>query len=198
MKEQDKDNLHSNDRIIEEFDKLEHFKKVEERCRSASKARHANVKKHQDMDKNQAQKNTHKTKEKRGRNKKKSNFDKNSDNFCNLDKNSENRDSKYCKDEKEVSADNLREREFSTKSCKSTFNTNESKNNNNKASCYDMKNLKNKSCKDSKDVCENDDVNKYSRNKSYYNDRDKRCAKTDKTYNDNDCFDDGDFCDDTC
>ena len=194
MKEQDKDNLHCNDKVIEEFDKLEHFKKVEERCRSASKCRHANVKKHQDMDKCQAQNAMEKTKEKRGRNKLRSNFNKNSDKFCNLDKNSENNESKYLKDDKECSANAHKERSLSTKSCKSTFQGGERKLHENDASCYDLKNIKNQKCMDSKKVCENDDVNKYSKDKSYCKDNENRCEDTDKAFNDNDC-NDGDFCD---
>jgi hypothetical protein len=183
MKEQDKDNLHCNDRVIEEFDKLEHFKKVEERCRNASKARHANVKKHQDMDKCQAKNSGEKTKEKRGRNKLKSNFDKNSDKFCNVDKNCEDKESKYLKDGKELCNENLRERSLSCKSEKSTFSANNKKEcSDNRNSC-DLVNKKNKYCKDAKDVCENDDVNRYSKDKSYCKDKDYACLEKDGFFN---------------
>ncbi len=184
MKEQDKDNLHSNDRVIEEFDKLEHFKKVEERCRNASKARHANVKKHQDMDKCQAKNSGEKLKEKRGRKKLRSNLDKNSDKFCNLDKNCEERDSRYLKDEKECSANNLRERSLSCKSQKSTFSASDNKLSKKNKSNFDMINKKNKKCKDAKDVCTNDDEDRYTKGKSYNRDSEDACFEKDAFFND--------------
>jgi len=187
MKEQDKDNLHSNDRVIEEFDKLEHFKKVEERCRSASKARHANVKKHQDMDKCQAQKSGQKMQEKRGRKKLRANLDKRSDEFCNVDKNCLNKDSQYLKDEKECSADRLRERSLSTKSSKSTYSANEDKLRKNKIANCDLVNNKNAKCKNLKDVCVNDDEDCYKRRKSVCSDNERRCSEKDAFFNDKDC-----------
>jgi len=184
MKEKDKDNLHSNDRCVEEFDKLEHFKKVEERCRSASKARHADVKKHQDMDKCQAKNTAESAKEKRGRNKLRSNLNNNRDRFCNLEKCNENKESDYKKDNHECAADNLRERSFSCKSEKSTFSANDNKLCKNNNSNYDLVNAKNKSCKDAKDVCVNDDKSGYCKDNSYKNNREDACLEKDTFFND--------------
>jgi hypothetical protein len=184
MKEQDKDNLHSNDRIIEEFDKLEHFKKVEERCRNASKARNANVKKHQDMNKGQKANAASFNKEIRSNKKLRSNKNNASDNFFNKEKCEANRDSKYLKDEKECEAENDREREFDCKDEKDAFSTNSKNSANKHANKYDLINKKNRNNQDCKDVECNDDVDSYSRNKSQSRCSDKKKDNVDKCFND--------------
>jgi len=55
MNEMDNDNLRSDEKIIEEFDKLEHYKKVNECNRSAEKNNNCKVKKRNDIDKNAKQ-----------------------------------------------------------------------------------------------------------------------------------------------
>jgi hypothetical protein len=54
LKEMDNDNLRSDEKVIEEFDKLEHYKKVNECNRSAEKNNNCNVNKRNDVDKNAA------------------------------------------------------------------------------------------------------------------------------------------------
>ena len=187
LKDQEKDNLNSNDKIIEEFDKLEHFKKVEERCRSASKGKFARVKKNNDMDKCQAQKSGNKTKESRGRKKLRSNLDKNCDSFNNCESNKENRDSKYLKDENECSAEKLRERSMSNNSEKSCFENNHDKLSKNKHNKLNLMKKTDKECKDAKDVCLNDDENCYKRSKSACSENERGCEEKDEWINDNDC-----------
>lgn len=184
MKEQDKDNLHSNDRVVEEFDKLEHFKKVEERCRNASKARNARVKKHQDMNKDQKANAGSSNKELRSNKKLRSNKNNASDNFCNKEKCDANRDSKYLKDEKECEADNARERENECKENKETFSTNFANSANKHANEYDLVNRKNKSDKYCKDDQSNDNVDSTCRSKSLIRCNDKRKDKLDSCFND--------------
>lgn len=67
MNEIDNDNLRSDQKVIEEFDKLEHYKKVDERNRSAEKNNNCNVKKRNDIDKNAKQCSRHAAKGKRRR-----------------------------------------------------------------------------------------------------------------------------------
>ena len=55
MNELDNDNLRSDEKVIEEFDKLEHYKKVNECNRSAEKNNNCKVKKRNDIDKNAKQ-----------------------------------------------------------------------------------------------------------------------------------------------
>ncbi len=184
MKEQDKDNLHSNDRVVEEFDKLEHFRKVEERCRNASKSRAARVKKHQDLDKCQAQKQAQKHKERRNKDKRCFNLKKNNDCFYNLDKDNCNRNSNYLKDENECKADKLRERSFSYKSAKSTCSADEKNICQDKKDTLDLVNKKNKKYNDKKKICIDDDENCYKRKNSKFR------SNEDKFFNKDACFND--------
>jgi hypothetical protein len=55
MNELDNDNLRSDEKVIEEFDKLEHYKKINECNKSAEKNNRCNVKKRNDIDKNAKQ-----------------------------------------------------------------------------------------------------------------------------------------------
>lgn len=82
MNEMDNDNLRSDEKIIEEFDKLEHYKKVNECNRSAEKNNNCNVKKRNDIDKNANQCSRHAAKGRRnmgaknyGNNKARNTFD---------------------------------------------------------------------------------------------------------------------------
>ena len=65
LNEMDNDNLRSDEKVIEEFDKLEHYKKVNECNRSAEKNNNCNVKKRNDVDKNAAVCNKNIEKERR-------------------------------------------------------------------------------------------------------------------------------------
>jgi hypothetical protein len=175
MKEHDKDNLHSNDKVIEEFDKLEHFKKIEERCRSASKGRNARVKKNNDLDKVQNQASGQKTKEKRGRGRLRSDFKKTNDDFKFLDSNKENRASQYMKNDKECSAEKLKERSCSARSAKSTCSDNQ--NRMNKKCMNYLDELKKTDCKNKNEECYNlsDDENCKKRSFSRDSKNEKEC-----------------------
>ena len=116
MKENNKDNLHSNDKVVEEFDKLEHFKKVCERCRSASKERDANVNKNECLDKQQKQHNGQQTKEKRSKNNLRSNKDSASNDFDYCDQDQLDKKRNYKKDNQAECYKKFNEQDFN-KSC---------------------------------------------------------------------------------
>ncbi len=157
MKEKDKDNLHSNDRCIEEFDKLEHFKKIEERCRSASKAKHSRVKKNECCDKNQKANNGESNKECRTNNKKKTNLNNECSDFKNKEKESSNRDSKYYKDDYENNNSCDKEREFEAKKAKETCSDDSLKNSHGVCNSFDLNKNKVQCDKNGKELYCNDD-----------------------------------------
>ena len=183
MKEKDKDNLHSSDKIIEEFDKLEHFKKVEERCRSASKARHANVKKNDCVDKAQKQHNGASTQENRMNNKSRFNKDKECSAFDMKDTNKENRNSKFLKDNKECDDECENEKEFAKRDCLDKFNANSARKSHDESDSCDLLNKKDCKSKDCKDVKINDDCNRLKKRKSRNQSNEKRECSLDKCYN---------------
>jgi len=187
MKEKDKDNLHSSDRCIEEFDKLEHFKKVEERCRSASKARHAKCKKNECMDKNQKEKAATCNKEVRANNKMKMNKHKDSNSCYDNENNCLNKNSKYLKDDKCLDASCDRERSLCKKAEKETCDDNSYKYSLDKSDHCDLKQKEcdhNKYCKD-KYV--NDDCDYYKKKRGDIRDNEHRICEKDKFFNDKDC-----------
>jgi len=187
MKEKDKDNLHSNDRVIEEFDKLEHFKKVEERCRSASKARHANVKKNDCLDKAQKADAANFNKECRSNKKLRSNKNNECNDFDITDKSCLNKDSKYLKDEKECDFDSNNERELECKDNKETCSLDNYKNSKDSKDKCDYENKKCKNDKFKKNVDVNDNEKYYKNKNGRYQNKEKGIDEFDKMWNDKDC-----------
>ncbi len=159
MKEKDKDNLHCNDKIIEEFDKLEHYKHVEENCRSASKARHANVNKNECLDKEQRQKNGEYNKELRCNHKSKNNLNKCCDNFDHKEKSDHKRSNRFLKDENELDCNREKEKEFVANCCKEKENANSNDLHKSKDDCCDYLNCLSKKDKCAENCCVDDDVN---------------------------------------
>ncbi len=185
MKEQDKDNLHSNDKVIEEFDKLEHFKKVEERCRNASKARHAHVNKNECLDKNQKQKKADSNHEVRFNKRLRANKNQANDDFCNLDKCNANRNSRYLKDENCFDANKANEKEFNYNDKKEKEDADSLDLTDNKNSCLDFADTKNKCSKDKKKIFINDDENSTQKRNNNYHDNICKENNQDATFFDN-------------
>lgn len=183
MNEKNKDNLHSSDKVIEEFDKLEHFKKVQEKCRSASKARKAHVKKQDCLDKEQKHHAGEKNFEKRFNKKLKTNKNKSSNDFDYCDQDKQNRNSKYLKDNNEFDKACQKERELSKSKCYDKSDFDNSRKNLDECSECDYAKKDKKKCKNLKKHDLSDDVNWVKKNRNTDKSRCNDECEEDKCYN---------------